>query len=97
VPAVLLDEAKYESIGSSPDIDGRGPMKAHAPQSWERRTEGYGSGKALMMVTTHATRSFTRHNDIIVPSKYINLNLVYRAAQGGYKVIRALPPSPRPQ
>jgi len=68
VPAVLLDEAKYESIGSSPDMDGRGPMKAHAPQGWERRTEGYGSSKALML-TTHATRSFTRPDDIIVPGK----------------------------
>ena len=60
VPAVLLDEAKYESIGSSPDIDGRGPMKAHAPQSWEWRTEGYGSGKALMMLTAHTRRVHSR-------------------------------------
>ena len=45
MPAVLLEEIKYESIGSSPDMDGRGPMKVHALQSFERRTEGYKSSK----------------------------------------------------
>ena len=61
MPAVLLEEIKYESMGSSPDMDERGPMKVHALQSFERRTEG----NELWYVT----RLLTRFNDIIMLRK----------------------------
>src|SRR6266436_1314058 len=42
-PFSLLDmapaELKYESIGSSPDMDEHGPMEVHARRCFERQTE----------------------------------------------------------
>jgi len=64
MPAVLLEEIKYESIGSSPDMDGRGPMKVHALQSFERRTEGN-----ELWCAFYVTRLLTRFNDIIMLRK----------------------------
>jgi len=83
MPAVLLEEIKYESIGNSPDMDGRGPMKVHALQSFERRTEG---NELNSSGAFYVTRLLTRFNDIIMlrKRKYINRSLRrhYTTAQG---------------
>lgn len=36
-------ELKYECIGSSPDMDGRGPMEVHTQWSFERPTDAVNS------------------------------------------------------
>ena len=60
-PSSLFDmvptEPKYESIGSSPDMDERGPMEVHNQRCFERTIEIGNSiprSGALTGTTTHA-------------------------------------------
>ena len=62
VPAVLLEELKYECIGNSPDMDVRGPIMVHA--LLHRALSGQRKECAARS-SRHATRFLTRRGDVI--------------------------------
>jgi hypothetical protein len=68
-PLSLFDtaptEPKYESIGSSPDMDERGPMEAHTQRCFERATE-IGNSKERSAHQRHANALLTRFNDTMI-------------------------------
>jgi hypothetical protein len=69
VPAVLLEELKYESIGSSPDIEVRGAIKVHVPQNFERPTRKMHGEFQQTLTRRDARRDSlpdTRADDVII-------------------------------